>query len=309
MRNRMQLLVVGTGDVAGRALPSLAAQFDVLALARTPRRAAELAALPLHPMPEIRVADLDDAQSLDAALEITDLVLHCAPPAAIPASASLDERTRTLLAALDRASVKARGIVPRRFVYVSTSGVYGNCAGALVDEDRPVSATTGRAHRRVDAEQQLAAWCTARRVDLVILRVPGIYAADRLPLERVKRGTPVLCREDDVYTNHIHADDLARICDRALNLEVPVGVYNTSDDSELLMGDWMDLVADHFSLPRPPRISRSEAAGRIDPGMLSFMSESRRLVNRRLKQQMGYELLYPTVRHGLAAVPRVAGNA
>ena len=136
MQNRMQLLLVGTGDVAGRALPSLAAQFDVLALARTPRRAAELAGLPLHPMPEIRVADLDNAQSLDAALEITDLILHCAPPAAIPASASLDERTRTLLAALDRASVKARGIVPRRFVYVSTSGVYGHCAGALVEEDR-----------------------------------------------------------------------------------------------------------------------------------------------------------------------------
>ncbi len=192
-------------------------------------------------------------------------------------------------------------MVPRRVVYVSTSGVYGDCAGALVDESQPPRPDTRRAHRRVDAERQLSEWCRNRGAQLITLRVPGIYAADRLPLERLRRGTPVLRREDDVYTNHIHAEDLAAICVRALNETVPPGVYNTSDDSEMLLGDWMDLVADQYGLPRPPRIARSEAATKIAAPMLSFMSESRRLVNAKLKRDMGYVLRYPTVRDGLRA--------
>jgi nucleoside-diphosphate-sugar epimerase len=131
------------------------------------------------------------------------------------------------------------------------------------------------------------------------LRVPGIYAADRLPLERLRAGTPVLRAEDDVYTNHIHADDLAMIVARALEDEAPAGVFNANDDSGLKMGEWFDLVADLYGLPRPPRIPRSEAAGKIPPGLLSFMSESRRLDNRRLKQVLGVRLRYPTVHEGL----------
>jgi nucleoside-diphosphate-sugar epimerase len=197
-------------------------------------------------------------------------------------------------------------MLPRRFVYISTSGVYGDCGGARIDESRPVSPATPRAARRVDAERAVTEWGAAAGVETVILRVPGIYAADRLPVERLKRGTPVLRPEDDVYTNHVHAEDLAAICVRALEADAPAGIYNASDDSELKMGEWFDLVADRFGLPRPPRVSRAEAARTISPMLLSFMSESRRLVNRRLKDVLGVRLKYPTVfdgvPHGTGAV-------
>jgi nucleoside-diphosphate-sugar epimerase len=175
-----------------------------------------------------------------------------------------------------------------------------------VDESRAVHPQTDRAQRRVDAERQLALWCSERGVVLVILRVPGIYAADRLPLERLRAGTPVLRTEDDVYTNHVHAEDLVAIVVRALEHASPAGIYNASDDSEIRMGDWFDLVAERAGLPRPPRIARAEAAGRISPELLSFMSESRRLANRRMKENLGVKLRFPTVFEG---VPRPLGAA
>ena len=297
-----RLFIVGPGDVAARALPHLAA-FEVLAMARTSQRAAELAKLGA----QTRVGDLDRPESLvpvieTALLEGTEFILHCAPPIA---TGTGDQRTRDLLAALDAAAQKTRKMLPRRVVYVSTSGVYGDCGGALVDESRPVNPGTDRARRRCDAEAALSQWCDERGVALVILRVPGIYASDRLPLERLRRGTPVLLREADVYTNHIHAEDLAGICIAALDEQVPAGIYNASDDSDIMMGDWLELVADRFGLPRPPRIARGDAAGRIAAPMLSFMSESRRLVNGRLKRDMGYVLRFPTVADGVkAAVSR-----
>lgn len=277
-------------------------------MARTPERAAELARLGV----QTRVGDLDRPESLSFLSDFlsdsvpAEFLLHCAPPAL---SGTRDERTRLLLSALDATSDayaaknlrKSSGMLPRRVVYVSTSGVYGDCGGALVDESRPVNPGTDRARRRCDAEAVLTEWCAQRGVALVILRVPGIYATDRLPLERLRKGTPVLRHEDDVYTNHIHAEDLAAICVRALDESVPAGIYNASDDSDIRMGGWLELVAERFGLPRPPRIPRSEAPGRIAAPMLSFMSESRRLVNTKLKNEFGYTLRYPTVHDGLRA--------
>jgi nucleoside-diphosphate-sugar epimerase len=270
------LLVAGYGDIARRAAPRLEGRFALAPLSRR------------------HGGDLDRPETL-AKLPAAHAVLHCAPP---PAVGVADTRTAHLLAAL----AKAR-ILPARFVYVSTSGVYGDCGGARVDESRPVNPQTDRARRRVDAERRLARWCSERGVALVVLRAPGIYAADRLPLERLRAGTPVLRAEDDVHTNHIHAEDLAAIAVRALEDGAPEGVYNASDDSDIRMGDWLDLVAARAGLARPPRIARAEAAGRIPAELLSFMSESRRLVNRRMKEVLGMRLQYPTVHDG---VPQLA---
>jgi nucleoside-diphosphate-sugar epimerase len=267
-----KLLIAGYGDIARRAAPRLEARYAVQPLSRR------------HGF------DLDRPETL-AALQGADALLYCAPP---PATGTADTRTTHLLAAL----AKGR-ILPARIVYVSTSGVYGDCGGARVDESRAVRPQTDRARRRVDAERQLALWCSERGVGLVILRAPGIYAADRLPLERLRAGTPVLRAEDDVYTNHIHADDLAGIAVRALEDAAPAGTYNASDDSAVRMGDWFDLVAERAGLPRPPRIARAEAFGRIAPESLSFMSESRRLANRRMKEALGVRLRYPTVFEGV----------
>jgi nucleoside-diphosphate-sugar epimerase len=234
--------------------------------------------------------DLDRPESLGV-LAAADAVLHCAPP---PSGGTADTRTANLLIALE-----STRILPTRFVYISTSGVYGDCGGALVDETRAPNPQSARAKRRVDAESRLALWCTSHDVALVVLRAPGIYAADRLPLERLRAGTPVLRDADDVYTNHIHADDLAAICARALDEDAPGGTYNASDDTQLKMGAWFDLVADSAGLPRPPRIARAEAAGRIPAELLSFMSESRRLDNTQLKRTLEIRLRHPTVREGL----------
>jgi nucleoside-diphosphate-sugar epimerase len=278
-----RLLIVGVGDVARRALPALAARYDVLALVRSAGWAAPTG---------VRVAsgDLDRPETLAPLADAADAVLHLAPP---DESRAGDPRTRNLIAALSGAPM-----VPRRLVYISTSGVYGDCGGAWVDESRPVNPRTARGARRVAAERALAEWGESAGVKTTILRVPGIYAAGRLPIERLKRGSPVLVAKDDVYTNHIHADDLAAICVRALDADAPPGIYNTNDDSELKMGEYFDLVADRFGLPRPARVSRAEAERVISPMLLSFMSESRRLVNRRMKELLGIRLRYPTVFEG-----------
>ena len=153
------------------------------------------------------------------------------------------------------------------------------------------------------AERTLLAWGAQHEVTVSVLRVPGIYAAERLPLAQLKRGAPVLRAEDDVYTNHIHADDLAAICATALARAAAGRVYNASDDSEMKMGDYFDLVADRARLPRPPRITRAAAeAGAISEGLLSFMRESRRLVNTRMKTELGVRLRYPSVYEGVPAV-------
>ena len=210
-------------------------------------------------------------------------------------SAAHDTRTRWLLAAL------ASGLsLPQRIVYISTSGVYGDCAGARVDETHALRPATDRARRRVDAERQLRAF-GRRGVVVSILRAPGIYAADRLPVERLRRGVAALGKADDVYTNHIHADDLAMITCAALRYGQSNRSYNASDDSEMTMGDYFDLVADRFDLPRAPRLSRCEAQQQLAPLQLSFMSESRRLVNRRVKKELRVRLNYPRVEDGVLA--------
>ena len=282
-----RLLIVGAGDVAERALPLLLPRYRVHCLTRTAARAEALSALGVHAF----VADLDSLAP--QALPEADLILHAAPP---DTAGTGDLRTRALLDALS-----GRPMLARRIVYISTSGVYGDCHGERVDESRPVNPDTDRARRRVDAEGQLQAWCAARNVALVILRAPGIYGPGRFPIARLQKGMPVLERADDVYTNHIHAGDLAAICVRALEDDAPPGVYNASDDSEILMGDWFDAVADRFALVRPPRIPRTAAESRISPAMLSFMNESRRLLNARLKGELGCVLRFPTVQDGLRA--------
>ena len=266
-----QLLITGYGDIARRALGRLERRFQIARLSRACG------------------FDLDRAETL--IFDGADALLHCAPP---PAHGETDTRTAHLLAALEKGR-----ILPARIVYVSTSGVYGDRGGARMDESQPPAPRSDRARRRLDAERQLARWCAARSIALVVLRVPGIYASNRLPLERLRARVPVLRAEEDVYTNHIHADDLASIVCRALEVHAPPGVYNASDDSELRMGDWMDLVADTHCLPRAPRIARSEAEKRLPESLLSFMRESRRLDNRRLKQELGLRLRYPTVHEGL----------
>jgi nucleoside-diphosphate-sugar epimerase len=288
---RPTLLIVGCGDVGTRVLTLLVGCWRVLALTTSAAHADLLRARGAVPL----LGDLDQPATLGRLGGLADAVLCLAPP---PAHGVLDTRMRALLAALARA-----GRV-RRLVYASTSGVYGDCGGAEVTETRVVRPATARAMRRVDAEARVRCFGLAFGVSVSVLRIPGIYATDRTgghPRERLLRGTPVLESQDDVFTNHIHADDLARACVAALQRGAPQRIYHACDDTELRMGDYFDLAADLCRLPRPPRVTREQAVARLGPAQLSFMSESRRLRNQRLKRELHLKLLYPTVREGLLA--------
>jgi nucleoside-diphosphate-sugar epimerase len=291
-----RLLIVGFGDIARRLAPLLAGRHRVYALARDPRRFALLRQLGVTPLR----GDLDAPGSLAALAGLAHDVVHLAPP---PDRGVRDTRTAHLIAALAKG-----GSLPQQVVYISTSGVYGDCGGELVMETRPVRPQTERARRRADAERQLREWGRRSGVRVAILRVPGIYAADRLPIARLERGTPALETGEDSYVNHVHADDLARIVVAALHRGGPGRMYNAADDAPIRMGDYFDLVAENFGLPFPPRVTRAEAGRVLPASLLSFMSESRRLVNRRLKQELRLKLRYPTVRHGIDAAARNRGE-
>jgi nucleoside-diphosphate-sugar epimerase len=288
---RPRLLIVGCGDIGMRVARLLRGRYRVLALTSNAARFDELRALGVVPV----LGNLDQPATLTRLAGLADAVLHLAPPAA---TGDTDQRTAHLLQTLAR-----RGLV-RRLVYASTSGVYGDARGERFDETRAVRPASDRARRRVDAERRLRWFGRAFGACVSVLRLPGIYATDRPgghPRERLSRGMPVLAAGDDAYTNHIHADDLARACVAALVRGLPQRVVHVCDDSELKMGDYFDLAADLFALPRPARISLEQARQQLSPLLLSFMTESRRLDNRRLKRELRLVLRYPTVREGLLA--------
>jgi nucleoside-diphosphate-sugar epimerase len=296
---RPTLLIVGCGDVGLRVLRALGSHWRVHVLTSTPARLPELRAAGAVPL----LGDLDDPATLGRLGGLAERVLHLAPP---PAEGATDPRTAALVRAL------WRGGRTRHLVYGSTSGVYGDCAGARIDETRAVNPSTARARRRVDAEARLRHFGRATGCTVTVLRIPGIYALDRPggdPRERVRRGLPVLQAQDDVYTNHVHADDLARACIAALLRGHPQRIVHACDDGELKMGEHYDLVADHCGLPRPQRLTREAAAMQLGPMAMSFLGESRRLANERLLRELRVRLRYPTVREALQAQASLEGVA
>lgn len=316
------MLIVGAGDIGRRVIASTTRRDTVWAATSTPAHRAGLKRLGARPV----LANLDRPGTLKRLPRGWDVLLHAAPPQSY---LTQDRRTRHLLGAVLHAGMRQggrRSASGRRFtggfsgatarsrarllVYLSTSGVYGDCAGARVTESQPLNPRNVRAKRRVDAERVLMRAAKRGAFRLVILRVPGIYAADRLPLARLKAGTPALLPVDDVYTNHIHAADLAAITHAAVRrmrrrVRPQVRIYHASDDSDLKMGDYFDLVADAFGLPRPPRLPRAEVAARVSPMLLSFMSESRRLDNTRMKRELRVQLQFATAAAGVDAAEKL----
>lgn len=288
---RPTLLIVGCGDIGLRVLVRLRDRVRVLALTSSAERLPALRAAGAMPV----LGDLDQPATLGRLAALADWVLHLAPP---PREGESDPRTAALLRAL------ARSPRVRRLVYASTSGVYGDAGGARFDETRAVRPATARARRRVDAE---ARWRWHGRrfgVRTSVLRVPGIYALDRAggdPRERLRRGAPLLAPDDDVFTNHIHAEDLARACVAALFRAAPQRIYHASDDSQLTMGAHFDAVADAFGLPRAPRLPREALRASVSDLQWSFLCESRRLDNRRLRRELRLKLAYPTPASAWAA--------
>ena len=286
---RQRVLVIGCGDVGLRAAAALPRRVRVLALTSSPARRGALRERGITPL----TGNLDQPATLRRLAGLAHRVLHLAPP---PGEGPGDPRTGALLRALRRRTP------PLSLAYGSTSGVYGDCQGDWVRETRRVQARTARGQRRVQAEGLVRFFGRSAGVRSSILRIPGIYAPDReggTPRDRLLRGTPVLQPDEDVYTNHIHADDLARACVAALWRGAAQRVYHVNDDTQLKMGDYFDLAAGLYGLPAPRRISRAQAQAELSPVLLSFMSESRRLDNSRMKRELRLRLRYPGVREGL----------
>ena len=285
-------MIIGCGDVGLRVARQLPSRLRVIALTSSPDRLSELRSAAILPL----LGNLDEPATLRRLAGLATRVVHLVPPPNHDSNWRDDPRTLALLRALRRRSL------PDALVYGSTSGVYGDCGGQRVNETWQLNPQTPRAQRRVHAEGQLRLFGRATGTPVHVLRIPGIYATDRdggTPRARLLKGTSVLRREDDVYTNHIHADDLARACLAALWRGKPQRISNVCDDTQLLMGDYFDLAADLYDLPRPPRLARGTANEQLPLMLLSFMGESRRLDNRRMKNELGLGLHYPTVAEGL----------
>ena len=296
-----RVLIVGCGDVGQRAAKQLVGRTKVMALTSSPDKLADFRVQGITPI----LGNLDLPETLQRLSGWATRVLHLAPPPSDRVGEwSTDPRTLNLARALKKR------MLPRSLVYGSTSGVYGDCQGQWVSESQPVTPHTPRAMRRVDAEK-VVRYLGRSGVRASILRIPGIYAPDRVngtPRERLLKGTPVLVEQDDVYTNHIHSDDLARACVAALWRGKSQRVFHVSDDTHLKMGDYFDAAADLMGLKRPPRVPRSQAQESLPLMLLSFMSESRRLRNVRLKKELRVTLKYPSIQEGLKSMAASHAN-
>jgi len=296
---RPTLVIVGCGDVGLRLIAQRAYQPNRLRIIGTARRGDQLEAIRKAggiPM----ACNLDDRRSVQRLSALSRWLVHLAPP---PGEGADDRRTRWLVAACaQQARLESFGYRgPYRWAYVSTTGVYGDCSGAIIDETSRLHPSNSRSARRVAAERTLRGFGRRTSARLALLRAPGIYAEDRLPVERLRQGQPALSPYDDVYTNHIHADELARSAWLALFRARGGRSFNVCDDTDLKMGDYFDTVADALGLPRPPRVSRAEIANRVSPMMLSFMSDSRRILNVRMKRELRLRLAVANV-HALLAL-------
>jgi nucleoside-diphosphate-sugar epimerase len=283
------VLIVGCGDIGRRVAALLpASRFDVTGVVRSDGSRERLAKAGVRAV----CLDLDRPEPGIVRVCRNADIFYFAPP---PPAGQQDLRMRAFLGTLQD------DMPVRRIVYISTSAVYGDCQGAWITETQPLNPATPRGHRRQDAEQQLLAWCQAQATQWIILRVPGIYGPGKLPLERLRKGTPVLCEDDSPYTNRIHADDLATICIAAMHGSISDTVYNVSDGHPSNMTDYFFRVADAAGLPRPPEVTLEEAQAVLSPGMLSFLQDSRRMDNSKLLRDLVIELQYPNLEAGLAS--------
>ncbi len=282
------VLIIGCGDIGTRVAAGCVARGDsVSALVRS-----------AAPIPVLEAAgvvtvsgDLDDAPSLAGLPAQRALLYYFTPP---PEPGNTDPRMGRLLHAVTQSAL------PHKIVYISTSGVYGDHQGGWVDEDTPPNPQTARARARLDAESQLLGWGRTHAVPVVILRVGGIYGPGRLPVERLRRGEPVLRREDAPFTNRIHADDLAQVCLAAAEHGGAGRIYNVCDGEHSTMTDYFNAVADWLGLVRPPQITLAEAQQVLSPALLSYLNESRRMDNRRMREELGVVLRYPNLAAGLS---------
>ena len=285
--NFSTLYIVGCGDigtrVAGMAVDRAIKVFSLSRGNKFPR-GKEASGV------EFKVCDLDSPETLSGLNLKGAALLYSAPP---PGGGVTDMRVRNFLSALDI------GCEPAKMVYISTTSVYGDCGDEVVTEERPANPANHTARRRSDAEDRFRAWGIERGIPVVILRVSGIYGPGRIPMQRIQSREPLLDEREAGYTNRIHADDLAQVCIAALEKGEDGDIFNVCDGEESKMTDYFNAITDLLSVPRLPQVPLAEARRVMSPLMFSYMTESRKISNRKMLEKLGIKLKYPTMMEGL----------
>ncbi len=273
----MLTVVAGTGYTGRRILERLPAD-EVIGLSRTT----------IDTSRTFHTVDFDSPHALPIEFDEPFAIIYTVPP-----GGDDDTRLQGFLDRLTRA--------PRRFVYLSTTGVYGDCGGAVVDEDTPVNPGSRLSKPRVAAENRLREWAVESACELIVLRVPGIYGPGRLGIDRIRDGVSVLAEAEANPGNRIHVDDLATCCIAALSSDVPAGIYNVGDGDHRSSTWFADEVSRQAGLPTPPRISREQAAKEFSPMRLAFLSSSRVVDTTRMREILGVTPKYGDPVEGLRA--------
>lgn len=285
----MHMIIVGCGYVGNRvAINELARGNKVLALVRSEESRQSLQRAGIDAI----AFDLDSPSADASLVAVNNGIYYFAPP---PAKGKTDTRLRAFLDDIES------GELPRRLVYISTTGIYGDCHGDWVDEKRAPDPQADRSKRRLDAETALRNWAQQTGIKVVVLRVPGFYGPGKLPLARIRKGTPVLRESESPWSNRVHIDDLVASCLAAMHHPDPDDTYNISDGHPSTMTDYFYQVADAAGLPRPPEVSLEQARKQFSPELLSYLSESKRIDNTRMRKELGITLAYPSLKEGLAA--------
>jgi len=283
--------IIGCGDIGGRVAQRLITE----KIAPTGIVATKASIIHLESSGiQAEQMDLDDPASALPQIIPNSLIYYFVPT---PAEGTQDSRCQRFLTLLSR-----QVNLPKRIIAISTTGVYGDCGGEKIDEEQEPDPAVDRALRRFDMENQLRDWCKQHGVELVILRVGGIYGPGRLPLKRIQKGSPVLQEDLAPKTNRIHEEDLADICIAAAKVETVFRIYNVSDGTNSNMTEYFYTLADHFKLPRPPAVDWQEAERVMSKGMLSYLKESRRIDNSRMLSELDIKLRYPNLEKGLSEI-------
>lgn len=291
MKDKQQITIIGCGYVGRRLALTLDRDYpncgNKYGLVRSTTHLKALRAAHVEPI----LLDLDrlTRKDLSPVWFRDSLVFYMVPP---PDKGESDTRLYRLLNMLETP--------PAAFVYLSTTGVYGNAHGAWVNEATPVNPQSARAERRVNAEHLVRIWCTERNVRRVVLRCPAIYGPGRLPVERLK-SQPAINIHEAPIVNRIHVDDLVQTCIAAACTDDAMGVFNVSDGNVLNLTEYLNLLARILDIPEPRQISLDEAQLSYSGTYLSYLDESRRIDNSRMRRELGVQLLYEDVEKGLRA--------
>ncbi|WP_047994641.1 SDR family oxidoreductase [Puniceibacterium sp. IMCC21224] len=282
------LLSLGHGYTARALARRLLPQgWRILGTTRTPDAADALAAMGIEPV-------LWDQTALEAALSQATHVLVSAGP---------DERGDPSLRMLtEQITQRARDLY--WVGYLSTTGVYGDHHGAWVDETTPLTPTTERGIKRVEAE---AEWGAITGLPLHVFRLAGIYGPGRGPFAKVRAGTARRIIKPGQVFSRIHVDDIAQALELSIISPNPGAVYNLCDDDPAPPQDVIAFAAELLNMPTPPEIHFDKAD--LSPMARSFYAESKRVANDRAKAELGLELLYPDYQTGLRALLTAEGKS